>query len=380
MRRQAAVFLLILSAVGGCKSAPSDGGTRNSANVAIVPAAPATQPDRVIAKVNGRPITLQQLEAPLIESYGLNVLLNLVQLELAREQGNRAGVSITDADVTREREVTLEKMFKDAPKEDYDSLLEKFLAQQRISRPEFDIVMRTNAYLRKIAEPMLAGKISEQNLKDAFAAIYGETIVVQDIQVSNLQEIAEARRRLAAGETFARVAQEMSRDSRTAPLGGELPPFSRAMEGLAQSFKDAAFALKEGEISDPVEAGGAFHLIRLSKRNAPRAVKYEDMKESVRAELQDRWVTATMKDLRAQLAQSGMQTLEIEDSVLKKQFDKRMGKAEAEAKSREQIERDRDRERQKIRAQQEFHDPATRTTTRPATGRSAEPPATRPGH
>jgi len=337
--------------------------------------------DRVIAIVGGRSIRLHQLEKPLVEAYGLNVLLNLVQLELAKQQAAKSGVSVTDADVARERELTMQKMFADAAKEDYETLLEQFLAQQRISRPEFELVVETNAHLRKIAEPILAGKLTEQNLKEGFDAIYGETIEVRDIQVANLQEVAEARRRIAAGEPFEKVAREMSTDARTAPLGGALPPFSRQMDGVSDTFKEAAFALRPGEISEAIQTGEGYHLIKMIRRNAPKAVKYEDMKEAVRHQLEDRWVTQVMKDLRNAIAQEGMKTLEIEDPVLKKQFDKRMGVNQQAAADRQRIERERENERVKIRQQQEFREPPSTqaTVTIPATRRSAEPPATKPG-
>jgi len=385
LTRYVAVICLALFLISGCKSTPAPADALMAPAPALSPTTnPASDPDRIVAKVNGRPIRIAQLEKPLIDAYGLNVLLNLVQLELAKQQANQSAVTVTDADIAHERELTLEKMFADAAKDDWETLLDQFLNQQRISRPEFDLVVQTNTYLRKIAEPMLAGKLTEENLKEGFAAIYGETIEVRDIQVANLQEIAEVRRRLAAGEPFEKVAREMSSDARTAPLGGALPPFSRQMAGVSDAFKEAAFALKVGETSDPVQAGDGYHLIKLMKRNPPKAVKYEDLKESVRKQLQDRWVTQTMKDLRTALAQQGMQTLEIEEPVLKKQFDKKMGVGQAAAQDRQRIDRELERDRQRIRQQQEFHDPATAPTTKPTTNltpkKSAEPPATKPGH
>ena len=316
--------------------------------------------------VNGRAITLRQLQAPLIESYGLNLLLNLVQVELARQDAASAGVTVSPEDIRRETEQTVTALFKEANeklqdklneaiesgktdeanrlreemRQDNERYFEQFLTKQRITRPEFDLVMETNAHLRKIVEPLLKDKITDESLREAFSVLYGENVVVRDIRCSNLQEIAEARRRLAAGEPFEKVAMELSRDSRTAPLGGELPAFSRQTSGLPETFKEVAFSLKSGEVSDPVQVEGAYHLIKLVQRIPPQAVKFETHKDIVREQLYDRMVQAAMNDLRAKLGQKAMETLDIREPVLKQQFQQRMSKQEAQIRDRQQIDRE----------------------------------------
>jgi parvulin-like peptidyl-prolyl isomerase len=321
--------------------------------------------DTVVARVDDVAVTMGQLQQPLVESYGLNVLLNVVQLELAKQVAANAKVTVTEADVTREREMTLNRMFKDAPAADHDNLFEQFLQQQRSSRAEFDIVMRVNAHLRKVAEPLLAGKISEENLKEAFATMYGLKVQVRHIQGSNLQEIQEARRRIDAGESFAAVAQEVSRNTRTGPLGGLLPEFSMGTPDLPQSLKDAAFALKPGELSDPVEAKGAYHLLKLERRIEPKVFKFEDVKDSIREDLTERAVQETVKQLRQQIVQQAREKLKIEHPELKRQFQQMTEKkTESQVKDAEGIRGAlrRERERRGLPV-----DNDAQTTTKPAT-------------
>ncbi|MGH7214146.1 MAG: hypothetical protein ACREIT_05230, partial [Tepidisphaeraceae bacterium] len=195
--------------------------------------------DPVVARIAGRDITMAELQVPLIEAYGLNVLLNLVQLELAQEHAARVGASVTSQDIEEERRITIARMFQGqkADPEDYDQLLDQFLQKQHISRPEFDLVVQTNAQLRKIAEPQISGKITDAQIEEAFRALYGENVKVRHIQVSNLTEIAEAKRRLGEGQSFEEVARALSRNTRTGALGGELPAFSHMTPGLPDSFK-----------------------------------------------------------------------------------------------------------------------------------------------
>jgi parvulin-like peptidyl-prolyl isomerase len=330
-----------------CAAALAGGPSFARGADALAPAAPLPN-DQVLARVDDIAITVGQLQGPLLDAYGLNVLLNQVQLELAKQVAANAKVTVTQADIDRERKMTLDRMFKDAPKEDHDNLFEQFLQQQRSSHAEFDIVMGVNAHLRKVAEPLLAGKISEENLKEAFNTMYGEKVQVRHIQGSNLQEIQEARRRVAGGESFAAVAREVSRNQRTAALGGLLPEFSRGTTDLPQSLKDAAFALKEGEMSDPVEAKGAYHLLMLEKRIPPKVFKFEDVKDSIREDLSERAVQETVKQLRQQLVQQAREKLKIEHPGLKAQFEKMTTKHEEsqvkDAESfRERLRRERER-------------------------------------
>lgn len=288
------------------------------------PPAPARAPvdpaDPVVAHLGSTDIRQSQIIRPLLEGYGANVLINVSTLELAKQEAAIRKLPVNQQDIDGEREQTLAKLFGDAKKEDYPNLLEQFLQQQRISRPEFDIWLETNAYLRKIAEPMVKANITEDRLQESFKALYGETVQIRHIQCINLQEIAEAKRRLAAGESFERVAQTMSRNTRTAPMGGLMPPFSRYAD-YPEVFKDVAFSLQPGEVSDTVEAGGIYHIIKLEKKMEPKAIKYDDVKESLRKDLEDRLTQSQIKNLRTQLVDRIAATLKVDDPTLAKQYE-----------------------------------------------------------
>ena len=270
---------------------PAQSTAQPAQPVATAPAARVNQDDEAVATIGDIKITRQELLEPLIRAHGLDFLLQLATYELARTTAERNGLTVTEQDVQTETERTIARMFQDAAKEDYGRLLEQFLSQQNLSQEQFNLVMRTNAYLRAIVVPMVEERITEQSLRQAFGALYGETVRVRHIQLANMQEVAEAQRRLAAGETFDQVARELSRNARTAPLGGELPPFSRQMQGLPDSFKEAAFALETGEVSDAVLSDGSYHLIKLEERIPPKAVEFEDHRDAVYEQLADSMTT-----------------------------------------------------------------------------------------
>ena len=349
--------------------APAPAAAAQPASNTQAPAAHKIGP--VVANVGPATVTLDQLQRVLIDAYGLNVVLNLVQLEIAKANAVQQGITVTPQDIQREREKTVEKMFEQSNEKLMDQVsealnrgdtaeaerireqirrdnergLEQFLAEQKVSRAEFDIVTETNAYLSKLAEPMLAGKITDDQLREAFGALYGETVKCRHIQCANMSEINEARRRLAAGEPFAKVAQEMSRHPTTGAIGGQLPPFSMNMQGFPQAFRDVAFSLKEGQVSDPVQADGAFHLILLEQRIPPKIVKFDDVKENLRKQLEERAIQAAVKELRQQLADQAVAGLSIADPVLRKQWEERLAKREASVTNPQEIKRNLEKQR-----------------------------------
>ncbi len=69
------------------------------------------------------------------------------------------------------------------------------------------------------------------------------------------------------GEDFEKLAKKVSEDKATAEKGGDLGYFKKG--DMVKPLEDAAFALKPGEISQPVKSQLGWHII-----------KVEDVKEA----------------------------------------------------------------------------------------------------
>jgi parvulin-like peptidyl-prolyl isomerase len=83
--------------------------------------------------------------------------------------------------------------------------------------------------------------------------------------VTRTRDEARARaqdvlRRARAGEDFAGLARQFSDEPGASTSGGDLGQFARG--AMVPAFEQAAFALPVGQISEIVETGFGFHVIK----------------------------------------------------------------------------------------------------------------------
>jgi parvulin-like peptidyl-prolyl isomerase len=101
-------------------------------------------------------------------------------------------------------------------------------------------------------------KISEAEL-DAYVAAHPE----YDTKRSRAK-IEGLLGRVRAGEDFAKLADEFTEDPSGKGRGGDLGWFGRGM--MVKPFEDAAFSLKQGEVSGVVETQFGYHIVKVDER------------------------------------------------------------------------------------------------------------------
>ena len=74
------------------------------------------------------------------------------------------------------------------------------------------------------------------------------------------EDIVQLRKEMVQGADFAEMAKSLSEDPGSAKNGGDLGTFGRGR--MVKAFEDVAFALKPGEVSEPVLTQFGWHLIK----------------------------------------------------------------------------------------------------------------------
>jgi peptidyl-prolyl cis-trans isomerase C len=98
-----------------------------------------------------------------------------------------------------------------------------------------------------------------------------------------LKKAEEILDKIKSGEDFAQLASEFSDDTVTKTNGGDLGVFARGR--MVKSFEDAAFALKQGEVSEIVETPFGYHIIKVDEKIDASVTPYDSVKESIKQRL-----------------------------------------------------------------------------------------------
>ena len=122
--------------------------------------------------------------------------------------------------------------------------------------------------------------------------------------------IAGVRERISAGEEFAALAQELSQDPGSSGQGGDLGLIEQGL--MDPAFDKAAFGLEAGQLSEPVRSQFGYHLIEVTVIEPGATKPFEEVKDQLVVELENRGVEGQFFDWAERLANL---SYEVPDSL-----------------------------------------------------------------
>lgn len=149
-------------------------------------------------------------------------------------------------------------------------------------KDQFRTELRDQMLARKMQQQIISDvKVTPSEVKSYFQSIPRDSLPYLDAEVELAeiiikpklsreqkeivrQQLLSLKKRIEGGEDFEKLAKGVSQDPGSGAKGGDLGWTKRG--AFVPEFEGAAYKLKPGELSDPVESAFGFHLIQLLER------------------------------------------------------------------------------------------------------------------
>ncbi len=253
--------LLLLAGCGDDGSSLPDGVVARVGDANITEAQLNTSIEQSRAEAQAQGATLPAEGEEGYESVRQQALQALVQQKVVTFEARECGkpCAVTPKEVTAELNRILETNFNGNQK-DFD----KFLKERQITKADARAIVRNQLEQQALFDHYTRGvRFTDADARqyyvdnpDQFTTPAGRT--ARHILVATEAE-ADAIRAEVTPENFAELAKENSTDTGSAAQGGELGQIQKGQ--LVPEFEKVAFALKDGEISDPVKTQFGWHII-----------------------------------------------------------------------------------------------------------------------
>ncbi len=267
--------------------------------------------DAVVASVNGKPITLQELNTRLggkeltlkqaaADPQAREVLDNFILERLIEEDAAVRHINVSDDEITR----YVEELAKQngLSVSDFDAALKK----EGKSLNELKTNARFEILRSRLANQHLQSSVSisddEVNKyieNNTTLGNKGTTVKLSQIllrvdvrsEEDALTLALNIREKIDDGDSFSELAAKYS-ESPEGKEGGSLGIV--AQEDLSPQIFDAVFALSQGEVSMPVKTPAGVHLFRLEERFVQADESSQAIREDVRKKLKAQKVQEQM--------------------------------------------------------------------------------------
>ena len=167
------------------------------------------------------------------------------------------------------------------------------------------IVARVDFYAMRLAHDyyardIVAEYLDAELLRESYRKFLDNFPTAEELKISHIlvtseEEAGIVAAELKSGAGFPETARKYSVGP-SAPKGGELGFIRRAQ--VVPEFAEAAFALENGGISEPVKTQFGWHVITVTERRIPEPPQFVEVEQKLRAEIADRLVADAAKQER----------------------------------------------------------------------------------
>jgi len=230
-------------------------------------------------------------DSTVIDTLRHQVLNQLIDEKLIVAEAKREGITPQETEVQHQVDAAVD----DARKRLGDDGFKAQLAKENLTEDKLRAKYRDEATREILAQTLLRKKVNTGKVGPVEAAAYFKAhpdkfpkappeLKLSVIQIPILPDSATdnaakakviaARRRIAAGERFAKVAADVSEDPSSARSGGDLGFFTAGQ--MDPAIERAAFSMKLNTVSEPIRSPFGWHIIEVLERDSVKTTAGTD--------------------------------------------------------------------------------------------------------
>jgi peptidyl-prolyl cis-trans isomerase SurA len=284
----------------------------------IAAAARAEIADRIVATIDGEPVTAHEL-AQYAEEHGLGdappqrVLDLLITDRLLEKEIKTQGIEARDDDIDRYiKEIQTRNGMDDAQ-------FAQALARQGMTMATYRVRVKNEIEKAQLVNREIRQRVnvSPEEIRRYYQAHLDDYTIAERVKVRDIffvveqdaddasvartrAKVVEVRELALDGRDFGALAKQFS-EGPGADKGGELGTFARGE--MDHELEEAAFALQVGKLSEPVRTASGFHLLRVDARIPAGHRPLDEVKDDIRnalynGALEERFQNWLSRDLR----------------------------------------------------------------------------------
>jgi peptidyl-prolyl cis-trans isomerase D len=234
-------------------------------------------------------LAMQQLPAAIQGSAFTSKTLAQHLTELAEQQREVQGIAFHPRDYAAKIQPTEAQLqaYYDAHRNDFATPARATIQYLVMSPATLAAsVTPTEAELKKYYDDNIAHFHTEAQVRASHILIVAPKDASAADKAKAKQKAEELLAQINAHpDQFAQIAQQNSQDPGSASKGGDLGYFGRGMIAGGQSFDDAVFALKKGEVSGIVQTDFGFHIIKVTDVKPAVTAPFDEVKARIATDL-----------------------------------------------------------------------------------------------
>ena len=251
------------------------------------------QPKKLVAVVNGKPITasvfdnqyqrftrranLSQTESSSTSELKMGFLNRLIETSLLLQEAEMLGMSVSEEELNRE----IKQLKEDYPKDTLNETLERIgLKLEEWKEERREKLLIDNLIHRQIDSVI---HVSDDEISSYYKTNKKEferplQVHARQIVVATEEEADALRSRILKGEDFEELARVHSL-SPDAKEGGDLGVFSKGQ--MPEEFDQVVFRYRSGTLSKVVQYPYGFNLFKVEERFPPRSPALEEVRDEI---------------------------------------------------------------------------------------------------